>query len=53
MVAKDADIKKAVAWTLREISKREPEMVNNFLKSYQDSPNKNTQWIMKQGSKKL
>lgn len=53
MTAEDADIKKAVAWALREISKRKPEMVRDFLKNYQKSQNKNTQWIIKDGSKKL
>lgn len=53
MTAEDSDIKKAIAWALREISKKEPEMVKNFLKEYQNSQDKNTQWIIKQGSKKL
>ncbi len=53
MTAEDADIKKAVAWTLREISKREPKMVKDFLSNYEKSQDKNTQWITKEGSKKL
>lgn len=53
MRTEDSDIKKVVAWTLREVSKREPEMVKNFLKNYQNSRDKNTQWIVKQGVKKL
>lgn len=53
MTAGDSDIKKAVAWALREISKREPDVVKGFLKNYQDSQNKNIQWIVREGSKKL
>lgn len=53
MGAEDADIKKAISWALREISKRKPEMVRDFLKNYQKSKDKNTQWIVKEGSKKL
>ena len=53
ITAEDADVKKAVAWALREISKREPKMVKNFLKDYQNSQDKNVQWVVKEGSKKL
>lgn len=53
MRSEDSDLKKAVAWALREISKREPEVVRDFLRTYQSSKNKNTQWVLKQGSKKL
>lgn len=53
MTTEDSDLKKAVAWTLREISKRESKIVKDFLKNYQNSQNKNTLWIMKEGSKKL
>lgn len=53
MVEEDADIKKGATWTLREISKREPKMVKDFLRNYQNSQNRNVQWIIKEGSKKL
>lgn len=53
MESENPDLKKAVAWTLREISKRKPEMVKDFLKNYQSSQDKNTQWIVREGNKKL
>lgn len=53
MTTEDSDLKKAVAWALREISKREPKMVKSFLKNYQKTQDKNTQWIIREGSKKL
>lgn len=53
MATEDPDVKKAIAWALREISKREPKMVKNFLKDYQNSQDKNTRWIVREGSNKL
>jgi len=49
----DRDVRKAVAWALREISKKNPEAVYNFLQGYTGSNNVNTRWIIKEGSKKL
>lgn len=50
----DKDIKKAVSWILREITKKHPNDVANFLKRWAKSnPDKNTKWIIKNGMKKL
>jgi len=49
----DKDVKRAVAWALREISKRDPEAVYKFLLKYAQSNDVNTRWIVKEGSKKL
>jgi len=38
---------------LREISKRDPELVFNFLLRYINSHEKNIRWIVREGSKKL
>ena len=41
---------KAVGWVLRELSKREPEVVRAFLEEYHDTA---TKLIIREGSKKL
>ena len=53
MREKDRDVKKAVAWALREISKKNPKVVYEFLQRYIASKDENTKWIVKEGSKKL
>lgn len=53
MREKDRDVKKAVAWALREISKKNPKAVYEFLQRYIASKDENTKWIVKEGSKKL
>ena len=53
MRERDRDVKKAVAWTLREISKKNPKVVYEFLQRYIASKDENTKWIVKEGSKKL
>ena len=53
MKEKDKDVKKAVAWALREISKKDPEAVFNFLMRWKEYKDKNTEWIIKEGMKKL
>jgi len=50
----DKDIKKAVAWVLREITKANPDEVAVFLTKWAKRKlNKDTRWIIKQGMKKL
>ena len=53
MEEEDRDVRKAVAWALREISKKNPRKVYDFLQKYISSRNKNTRWIVKEGSRKL
>ncbi|MBU2444730.1 MAG: DNA alkylation repair protein [Bacteroidetes bacterium] len=50
----DKDIKKAVAWILREITKKNSEEVAKFLmKCAKANPNKDARWVIKDGMKKL
>ena len=53
MADKDRDVKKAVGWALREISKKDPESVYNFLTKWAKNKEKNTASIIKDGMKKL
>ncbi len=53
MMEKDKDVKKAVSWALREISKKAPYEVFMFLKRWAKVKDKNTVWIIKEGMKKL
>ncbi len=54
MEDKDKDIKKAVSWILREITKKNPDEVAKFLiKWAKANPDKDTRWIIKDGMKKL
>jgi len=54
MEDKDKDIKKAVSWVLREITKKNPDEVAKFLMKWAKSnPSKDTRWIIKDGMKKL
>jgi len=54
MEDKDKDIKKAVSWILREITKKNPDEVAKFLiKWAKANSNKDTKWIIKDGMKKL
>jgi len=51
---RDGDVKKAVAWILRDLSKRHAARVIEFLLSWaQTEPNKDTMWMIKNGMKKL
>jgi len=45
--------KKAVAWALREISKKNAKAVYNFLQKYGNSKDVSTRWIIREGSRKL
>jgi len=50
----EPDVKKAVSWILREITKKNPEGVEKFLTRWaKENPNRNTRWIVKDGMKKL
>jgi len=50
----DKDVKKAVSWILREITKKNSNDVANFLiKWAKANPNKDTKWIIKDGMKNL
>ena len=48
------DVKKAVSWILRDITKKNPDEVAKFLTKWaKTNPTKDTQWIIKDGMKKL
>lgn len=49
----ELDVKKAVAWVLREISKKDQKLVYDFLLEWASTNNKNTKWIIKNGMKRL
>ena len=54
MTDRDSDVKKGVAWILRNLSKRHPARVFEFLLGWaQSNPNRDTVWIIKNGMKKL
>ena len=50
----EKDIKKAVSWILREITKKNPDEVAEFLTRWAKvNPGKDARWIIKEGMKKL
>jgi 3-methyladenine DNA glycosylase AlkD len=53
MTEEDKDVKKAIGWALREITKKDQESVFEFLKKWVRVEDKNTKWIIKDGMKKL
>ena len=54
MEDKEKDIKKAVSWILREITKKNPDEVVEFLTRWaKANPSKDTRWIIKDGMTKL
>ena len=54
LVMEDKDIKNAVSWVLREITKKNPDDVAKFLIRWtKANPSKDTKWIIKDGMKKL
>lgn len=54
MEDRDKDIKKAVSWILREITKKNPNEVAKFLMKWvKANPSKDAKWIIKDGMKKL
>jgi 3-methyladenine DNA glycosylase AlkD len=53
MREEDKDVKKAISWALREITKKDPKSVFEFLKKWAKIKDENTKWIIKDGMKKL
>jgi 3-methyladenine DNA glycosylase AlkD len=54
MEDEDSDVKKAVSWVLREITKKNPDDVAEFLTGRaKANPSKDARWIIKDGIKKL
>ena len=54
MEDKEKDIMRAVSWVLREITKRNPDKVAEFLTRWaKANPNKDARWIIKDGMTKL
>jgi len=53
MEDEDKDVKKAVSWILREITKKNSDMVAEFLKKWATHPSRDTRWMIKDGMKKL
>jgi 3-methyladenine DNA glycosylase AlkD len=53
MKEEDKDVKKAIGWALREITKKDPESVFEFLQRWAKVKDKNTKWIIKDGMRKL
>jgi len=54
MKENEPDVKKAVSWILREITKKNPDEVAKFLTKWaKTNPSKDTKWIIKDGIKKL
>jgi 3-methyladenine DNA glycosylase AlkD len=53
MEEKDKDVKKAISWALREISKKQEKAVFEFLQNYAKTNNIHTKQIIKEGMKKL
>lgn len=50
----EPDVKKAVSWILREITKKNPDEVAEFLMKWaKTNPSKDARWIIKDGMKKL
>jgi 3-methyladenine DNA glycosylase AlkD len=47
------DVKKAIGWALREITKKDTKSVFEFLQKWAKFEDKNTKWIIKEGMKKL
>ena len=47
------DVKKAVGWALREVSKKDPETVFGFLLRWVETSNSHTRWIIREGMRKL
>ncbi len=54
MADNEKDVKKSVSWVLREITKRNPDEVAEFLTGWaKTSPGRDARWIIKEGMKKL
>jgi 3-methyladenine DNA glycosylase AlkD len=53
MNEKGKDVKKAIGWALREVTKKDSKSVFDFLSKWSKVDDKNTKWIIKDGMKKL
>ena len=54
MEDKNKDVKKAVSWILRDITKRNAKEVAEFLIKWAEAnPGKDVRWVIKNGMKKL
>jgi 3-methyladenine DNA glycosylase AlkD len=53
MKEEDEDVKKAIGWALREVTKKDPESVFKFLQKWAKVKDKNVRAIIKAGMKKL
>ncbi len=53
MEDREPDVKKAVAWALRELARNSPELVFRFLMKWTKNNDRNTSWIIRNGMKKL
>lgn len=54
MEDEERDVKKAVSWILREITKGNPNEVSEFLVKWSKAnPSKDARWIIENGMKKL
>jgi len=53
MKEEDKDVKKAIGWALREVTKKDQKSVLEFLQKWAKIEDKNTKWIVKEGMKKL
>jgi 3-methyladenine DNA glycosylase AlkD len=54
MADTEKDVKKAMSWVLREITKKNPDEVAEFLTGWaKTSPGRDARWIIKAGMKKL
>ena len=53
MEEEDKEVKKAIAWALREITKKDADAVSEFLHEWAKVNNRNTRWIIREGMKKL
>jgi len=46
-------VKKAIAWTLRDLSKKYPEKVRIFITQYKGSSDRRIKYIIKYGGRRL
>jgi len=53
MREKEIEVKKAIAWALREISKKNESLTFSYLQKWAKTKDKNATWIVKEGMKKL
>ena len=49
----EMDVKKGVAWILREISKKDQKLIYDFLLNHATTKNKSTKWIINNAMRKL